>query len=74
MDCTASMMPFVSARVAGIGGVRFVANQQLQAVGFHRGEVSTAYNKAGASARRGKNAKITTDCTFAVDTDLHSTP
>jgi hypothetical protein len=51
---------------------RFVANRQLQAVGFDRGEVSTAYNKADASARLGKlNAKITTDCTFAVDTDLH---
>jgi len=56
----------------GIEGVRFVANQQLRAVGFDRGEVSTAYNKADASARLGKlNAKITTDCTFAVDTDLH---
>jgi len=55
----------------GIEGGRFVANRQLQAVGFDRGEVSTACNKADASARRGKNAKITTDCTFAVDTDLH---
>src|SRR3984893_17459877 len=58
---------------AGMHDALFITNQQFEAVGTHRGQVSAARDQADIGSReRQLHAEIAADRAGAVDTDFHA--